>query len=1270
MIRMYLFLCMALYSVNSWSCYYDFSAYSASCPSSWSTGKGQVVYVMCVDIYGQNHERVGCFDTTAEGYQTAYDICRHAFINLADSKTCPGGDEPFKTRPTFTPDLTANSCGSIIRTDTQVVSEKIHILDVPFDLVYSSDRVEGRKEWYRARIPVTSPSFSGYSSITSEGVTVSVAGQVVNQTFLPSANLIYDYLWDGKDGNGVPVLGSYQATISVYENYNINNIALLPAIGPNQFAVLTSPIYVAPPQHSSNTTSIILGSIFDENSTLGGWDISIRHHYDPVRKTLYLGSGDAFNTQAITQTNGNHWVVSSDRSEIYIFDSSYHHIETKDALTGIRHFLFSYSSGRLIKIKDKYDNETTVQYVGANPVSITSPRGHITQLSTDNNGYIEAVTNPASEVYEMTYTSGGLLLTFEKPSGTISTMTYDQYGLLLLDSSSAGSSTSLDKIFTSNGYTITEQSNLGKSRVHTITHNNGNYLRNTIDANSAYTNYHLDLTSNSVYISGSGKQNYQTQSTTDPRFSSLTMPYYFSITDGANKVTTIDETMNLSNPSDPFSFTTLSRAWTANYKTTTMVYDSTTNGISFTSPLNKLTNISLNSKGDVSSFQYASLGPITFTYDATGRVEEVSQGLNRSTTYTYDSSNGFLSSIENALGQSISFTYDLAGRILTQTLPDLRVINYTYDSSGNLTSITPPGKTPHQMSYNGFDYLASYIPPTVQAPNNNTTTYTYSNDRELTQINRPNGDMIQFNYGTNGNLNSIDLPNGSRTFYYYYGPLSASISEDFFERHPTYTNSKITSEYFTNGDISYVLYYGFNNDLLPSTEILNLNSINYQTDYTYDNDNFLISAGSATYSRSTSTGALEVFSLDDMKQNYSYSTSFGELSSIESKFNSTTTYKEEIVRDNLGRIIQIDEKYGASATDTYDFTYDSAGRLTAVTLNSNPKSNFVYDTNSNRTSQILSGVTTSATFDDQDRMLSFGNKSFTYNMNGELSSVTTLTPNSTRHFGYDVFGNLKSVSLPAKTVNYKVDAHNRRMAKLNGTTVESYFIWNNSNQIVGVTDSSSTMTDRYIYGSKSHVPDYVEKGTDKYQIVTNHLGSPVQVIHSVTGVIAQEIKYDEFGNIMSDTNPGFIIFGFAGCLYDQDTKLCRFGARDYDASIGRWLSKDPILFAGGDTNLYGYVMQDPINYIDPTGKIAWGIILGLGYAFGDFFDMDELNKSPHFDRTDKSYMDRRTDMIIPGKDKYDALQFLKDANEIKPHPEKDPFKNDLRKDLRLHPACG
>ena len=38
----------------------------------------------------------------------------------------------------------------------------------------------------------------------------------------------------------------------------------------------------------------------------------------------------------------------------------------------------------------------------------------------------------------------------------------------------------------------------------------------------------------------------------------------------------------------------------------------------------------------------------------------------------------------------------------------------------------------------------------------------------------------------------------------------------------------------------------------------------------------------------------------------------------------------------------------------------------------------------------------------------------------------------------------------------------------------------------------------------------------------------------------------------------------------------RFGARDYDPVVGRWTSKDPILFDGGQANLYVYVNNDPV----------------------------------------------------------------------------------------------
>jgi len=112
------------------------------------------------------------------------------------------------------------------------------------------------------------------------------------------------------------------------------------------------------------------------------------------------------------------------------------------------------------------------------------------------------------------------------------------------------------------------------------------------------------------------------------------------------------------------------------------------------------------------------------------------------------------------------------------------------------------------------------------------------------------------------------------------------------------------------------------------------------------------------------------------------------------------------------------------------------------------------------------------------------------------------------------------------------------------------------------------------------------------------LGSPRLVIDTATGLPAQVLDYDSFGNVITDTNPGFQPFGFAGGLYDEATKLTRFGARDYDAATGRWTSKDPILFAGGDSNLYGYTLQDPVNLIDPNGLVTGPAGAAIGFVAG------------------------------------------------------------------------
>ena len=119
-----------------------------------------------------------------------------------------------------------------------------------------------------------------------------------------------------------------------------------------------------------------------------------------------------------------------------------------------------------------------------------------------------------------------------------------------------------------------------------------------------------------------------------------------------------------------------------------------------------------------------------------------------------------------------------------------------------------------------------------------------------------------------------------------------------------------------------------------------------------------------------------------------------------------------------------------------------------------------------------------------------------------------------------------------------------------------------------------------------------------YRIIKDHLGSPRLVVDANTGDVVQELEYDAFGMVLTDTSAGFQPFGFAGGLYDHETGLVRFGARDYDASVGRWTAKDPILFEGGQANLYVYVDGDPINRIDPSGKVSDTFWCSLGVAAG------------------------------------------------------------------------
>jgi RHS repeat-associated protein len=192
----------------------------------------------------------------------------------------------------------------------------------------------------------------------------------------------------------------------------------------------------------------------------------------------------------------------------------------------------------------------------------------------------------------------------------------------------------------------------------------------------------------------------------------------------------------------------------------------------------------------------------------------------------------------------------------------------------------------------------------------------------------------------------------------------------------------------------------------------------------------------------------------------------------------------------------------------------------------------------------------------------------------------------TTTYTYDVLGNLRQAALADGTVvSYAVDGANRRIRRsVNGVPAQG-FLYQGQLRVVAELDGAGAVVSRFVYGTGVNVPEYLVRGGATYRIVTDHLGSVRLAIDTATGTIAQQLDYDPFGRVVLDTNPGFQPFAFAGGLYDPLTGLVRFGARDYDAETGRWTSKDPIGFGGGDSSLYGYVLGDPMNATDPAGFV-------------------------------------------------------------------------------------
>jgi RHS repeat-associated protein len=649
---------------------------------------------------------------------------------------------------------------------------------------------------------------------------------------------------------------------------------------------------------------------------------------------------------------------------------------------------------------------------------------------------------------------------------------------------------------------------------------------------------------------------------------------------------------------------------TSNGRTSTVTYTRSPRQVTSTSPEGRVSTSLLDAFGRVTETRIEGLESVYSAYDARGRLSTVRQGTGeaeRVTTYGYDGS-GYIESVTDALQRTVRYERDASGRVTKQILPDLREISFGYDANGNITSVTPPSRPAHQSAYLPADLLERYTPPAVDP--GGPTRYEYNLDHQVTRVVRPDARTIDVAYDGAGRVGAMSGPESSTS--YGYDPVTGHLRTvtSGIERVTYAQDGPLMTRIDVSGSVAGAIEYGYDRGADDSSnfEVTSRTidgDVASRVDYAYDDDGLPTRAGALQFEYEAANGMLRGTTLHETSDSYTRN-AFGEVTQYTSRFGTKAILEQSLVRDRAGRIATktetLRDPLGSGETShTYAYGYDTAGRLVSVTRDGAAWESYAYDPNGNRTSATGPGSSAgTATYDDQDRLLTYGSKAFTYTANGEL--LTASSGGQAVSYTCDVFGNLRRVVLAdSVTIDYLIDPQNRRIGKKVEGTLAKGFLYGPGSAPLAELAPSGAVKSVFIYGTRINVPDVMVQGAATYRIVSDLQGSVRWVVNANTGAVMQRLDYDTFGRVTLDTNPGFQPFGFAGGLYDPQTGLTRFGARDYDAETGRWAAKDPLGFAGGDSNLYGYVIADPVNLTDPSGLLGLADLPNVPQGVTDFY---------------------------------------------------------------------
>jgi RHS repeat-associated protein len=554
--------------------------------------------------------------------------------------------------------------------------------------------------------------------------------------------------------------------------------------------------------------------------------------------------------------------------------------------------------------------------------------------------------------------------------------------------------------------------------------------------------------------------------------------------------------------------------------------------------------------------------------DDLGRVQQIKEGSTAvDVAYGPD---GLISALTWSDGSSTSFEHDKSGWLTAQHYPDNRKVSLERDGSGLVRAVVPPGSEPTAFEFAAPGKLRSILFPSSDEAADSIE-FEYDRDGLMVSRRVSGRPPITFQRGVGGEVERIASGEWHSAFEYEGGLPSKASGVNQQEISFSYDGSLLKGiEYSgaTKGALSYRYDRWFRVDEVRAG--------NLAIESTYDADGLLESNGPASLQRDE-TGKITSIEAGVVVQAFTYGPD-GTLSRMSLSVGRVDVWSVDYTYDTARRIASMIDSQAPDASPV-EFHYDSARRLVRST--GAESFELSYDANGNMQTVERGSTVVEATTDTGDRLRTLDDYLLNYDSGGAVIERTR--SGQSVSFRRDAMGLVTEVHSNSSTTLER-DPYGLLTGLVHEGLGETRLLNGRFGRPEAVVSGDGAVQALFGGGSRSATPLLCVEEARILFIASDHVGSVRFIVDIDSGEIVEQERFDSWGSSVFHQGGSMVPYGFAGGLRDRHNGLVHFPARTYDPALMRWLSRDPLIFLGGSSNLYAYANNDPINFRDPSGQ--------------------------------------------------------------------------------------